>query len=785
MEPVLPGVQAQLPPGMLRSLPKPVACLPRGGSLSFARPAWGRQRANISRSPSQAGEACSCGQDPGGRQGGPAGVPAAIGAVPALLGGQARPAERLRCWQEPAGLPAALPLPAYMGSRGGGAGLSLPLRHPGIVRDSERSGAASNGSGFAEMGRKLDLSKLTDEEAKHVWEVVQRDFDLRKKEEERLEELKCKIDQESSKREFLTSQSHLNETHCVHCLQPFKFLLNSKRQCLDCRFYTCKNCSRYHKKEQGWVCDPCRLSRIVKIGSLEWYYEHVRSRFKRFGSAKVLQSLYGRLQPGQGLNSAFLGLHDRVYSLPDINRECQLLSSCDPGDDSDEEDNVLRGAEAEHYSRSFPDFPTSAEDVSQESKIRDADLVFHHVLQEPGPSAPEQHFSTEVRLTVNARRRRSLERNTKPGLLWNEPPRARYSADMDTSDEELRGAQLPAQPSKRRNRASSQENISHSSNQIHELNTRMSAIERVLNRLEEKILARPDESLAPESHTDPDAEEEELKRKLEELASNISDKEVSSDEEEREEEKRAKKEEMNSSSEAMTRDVRKRSSAQALSEITAKVLRAINATEEAVWESVHGHSQGWALPAGHLPGLPGGREVAEVYQELEENVYLAAGKTYQLEKTLKELEEGAQHSGTTDSELSELEDKVASAAAQVQQAESEISDIESRIAALSAAGLTVKSVEKAKKAKSSVQAACLHSPAPASSSPGESLDDIKAMPGLQRFRRKFNSPLEITSFDDSFDRNSAYRGSLTQRNPNGKNRRVERLFAKPVMTHLS
>nr|XP_030132927.3 melanophilin isoform X3 [Taeniopygia guttata] len=614
------------------------------------------------------------------------------------------------------------------------------------------------------MGRKLDLSKLTDEEAKHVWEVVQRDFDLRKKEEERLEELKCKIDQESSKREFLTNQSHLNETHCVHCLQPFKFLLNSKRQCLDCHFYTCKNCSRYNKKEQGWVCDPCRLSRIVKIGSLEWYYEHVRSRFKRFGSAKVLQSLYGRLQPGQGLNSAFLGLHDRVYSLPDINRECQLLTSCDAGDDSDEEDNVLHGAEAERYSRmcktkrllsvhpfdfeldsdysaqsrrqsvqlspaasspdafqSFPDFPNSAEDGSQGSRITDADLVFHHVLQEPGVSAPEQHFSTEVRLTVNARRR-SLERNPKPGIPWNEPPRARYLADMDTSDEEVRGAQLPAHHSRRRNRASSQENISHSSSQIHELNTRMSAIERVLNRLEEKILTRPDESAAPESHTDPDAEEEELKRKLEELASNISDKEVSSDEEEREEEKREKKPEMNSSSDAMARDVRK--------------------------------------------------------------LYLTAGKTYQLEKTLKELEEGAQHSGTTDSELSELEDKVASAAAQVQQAESEISDIESRIAALSAAGLTVKSVEKAKK-KSSVQAACLHSPGPASSSPGEALDDIKAMPGLQRFRRKFNSPLEITSLEDSFDRNSAYRGSLTQRNPNGKGRRVERLFAKPVMTHLS
>ncbi|XP_066855960.1 melanophilin isoform X3 [Anser cygnoides] len=597
------------------------------------------------------------------------------------------------------------------------------------------------------MGRKLDLSKLTDEEARHVWEVVRRDFDLRKKEEERLEELKCKIDQESSKRAFLTNQSHLNETHCVHCLQPFKFLLNSKRQCLDCHFYTCKSCSRYNKKEQGWVCDPCRLSRIVKIGSLEWYYEHVRSRFKRFGSAKVLQSLYGRLQPGQRDNSAFLGLHDRVYSLPDINSECQLRASS-IGDDSNDEDDALRGAEAECYSRmrktkrllsvhpfdfeldseyssqsrrqsaqlspapispdgfqSFPGFPSSAEDAPQEHRVEEAGLaaVFHHILQEQEqhPSPPEQLFSTEVHLTINSRRR-SLERNTKPGSPWGEQPRSPYSADMDTSDEDVNGAQkvpsyLPHHV-KRRSRASSQENISHSGNQIHELNKRMSAIERMLNRLEEKILVRSAESPAPEPQLDPNAEEEQLKRKLQELASNISDKEVSSEEEEREEKTGVKKPEMSSSSDDMASEARK--------------------------------------------------------------VYLTAGKTYQLETTLVELEEGAQHGGTTDSELSELEDKVASAAARVQQAESEISDIESRIAALSAAGLTVKSVEKARKKSG------------------------QEMSGPQFLWRKFNSPLEISGPDDSFDRNSTYRGSLTQRNPNGKSRRAERLFAKPVMTHL-
>ncbi|NWW53165.1 MELPH protein, partial [Pedionomus torquatus] len=102
---------------------------------------------------------------------------------------------------------------------------------------------------------------------------------------------------------------------------------------------------------------------------------------------------------------------------------------------------------------------------------------------------------------------------------------------MDTSDEDVKGAQFPAYPPhhmKRRSRASSQDNVSHSSNQ----------------------------SPAPESQLDPDVEEEELKKKLEELASNISDKEVSSEEEEREE-MRVKKSEMSCSSDDMARDARK------------------------------------------------------------------------------------------------------------------------------------------------------------------------------------------------------------------------------------
>ncbi len=34
------------------------------------------------------------------------------------------------------------------------------------------------------------------------------------------------------------------------------------------------------------------ICRILRTQSLEWYYNNVKSRFKRFGSAKVLKTLY-------------------------------------------------------------------------------------------------------------------------------------------------------------------------------------------------------------------------------------------------------------------------------------------------------------------------------------------------------------------------------------------------------------------------------------------------------------------------------------------------------------
>ncbi|XP_051552895.1 rab effector MyRIP-like [Myxocyprinus asiaticus] len=151
------------------------------------------------------------------------------------------------------------------------------------------------------MGRKLDLSGLTDVEAEHVLQVVQRDMQLRKTEEARLSEMKQALVEESSRCVLLSRQHRFNERCCIRCCSPFTFLLNPKCFCLGCCYNVCKRCCTYSKRDKGWLCSACQKSRLLKTQSLEWFYNNVRRRFKIFGSAKVLKNLYRRHAAERGV----------------------------------------------------------------------------------------------------------------------------------------------------------------------------------------------------------------------------------------------------------------------------------------------------------------------------------------------------------------------------------------------------------------------------------------------------------------------------------------------------
>nr|XP_054591401.1 melanophilin a isoform X2 [Nothobranchius furzeri] len=485
------------------------------------------------------------------------------------------------------------------------------------------------------MERKLDLSRLTDEEAKHVWEVIQRDFNLRKKEEERLTELKNQIEKEDTKRELLGSQSHVADSLCIRCLQPFKFLVNSKRQCLDCHMYTCKSCSRYNKKEHGWVCDNCRMNRVLKVGTVGWYHDNVRNRFKRFGSAKVMRSLYKRLN-GDG------GRDDDTQSMPDVRSYMYNGNEDDPAETEAQRYKMMRknkrllsvhpmDFDSEDYlphSRR----PSVQMQMQEERGYRnDADYDLYNHRANRRKSLDRYAMRPDDYAENRMVRTRSLSK------ISSSVARQQY---VDTSDEEEYCRYPPMYqqqpPHRRRNsRASSQENLGQAP-PINELNKRMSAIESLLSRLEEKM-SPADEASTPSGQN----EEEKLRRKLSELAGNLSDKGLSSDDE------------------------------------------AMKKTFPAS-KGLPGIMSG---PAGPRDALKD-KELSSSSDEMPteaQKVYITAGQSYDLEKKLRRLEHSAKNrfGGTTDSDLSELEDVMALTAARVQGAESEVSDIENKIAALS------------------------------------------------------------------------------------------------------
>ncbi|XP_008323627.1 melanophilin a isoform X2 [Cynoglossus semilaevis] len=501
------------------------------------------------------------------------------------------------------------------------------------------------------MERKLDLSRLTDEEAKHVWEVIQRDFNLRKKEEERLGDLKTKIEKEDTKQELLVTETQLSDSLCIRCLQPFKFLLNSRRQCLDCHMFTCKSCSRYNKKEHGWVCDNCRMTRVLKIGTAGWYHDNVRNRFKRFGSAKVMRSLYKRLN-GEGHD-------DDTQSMPDVQNYMYNTNDDDHGDGEGQRYKMMR-----KNKRLLSVHPLDFDFEEYAPHSRRASIQ----MQEERFYRNEMDFDP---YNPRTNRRKSLDRYAmRPEELFdNRMVQTRSLSKIsssvarqqyvDTSDEDEfqrfpPGYQhVPPSHRRRNSRTLSQENLGQAP-PINDLNKRMLAIENLLSRLEEKMV--PDEEVSTPSGQN---EEEKLRRKLSELAGHLSEKGGSSDE-----------------------------------EVGKKILNQGKSGANV---------RGGATVKLHSKK---DKDLSSSSDELpteSQKVYVTAGQSYDLEAKLRKLEQNAKNrfGGTTDSELSELEDVVALTAARVQSAESEVSDIESKIAALSVGGSKKKTPSSHQRKKSS------------------------------------------------------------------------------------
>uniref|UniRef100_A0A8C0WUG8 Rab effector MyRIP/Melanophilin domain-containing protein n=1 Tax=Castor canadensis TaxID=51338 RepID=A0A8C0WUG8_CASCN len=339
---------------------------------------------------------------------------------------------------------------------------------------------------------------------------------------------------------------------------------------------------------------------------------------------------------------------------------------------------------AAHSLQSLSGEPHAEDVTSQEAEVldeEDSGVSWCHLQPEEQPNShsPSRGDTLAELCLPGNTHRMTLGTTTVPG---NGQLPSQYLADVDTSDEDsIHVPRAASQHSRRRAQA-----------------------------------ATESQGPAAGAHTEADVEEETLRRRLEELTSNISDQGTSTEEEE-------------------GRDAE-------------------------------------AKPDGAL-------------SEVAPEVYTAKGHMDTQRKSPQDPGDLTQPNRTTDEELSELEDKVAMTASEVQQAESEVSDIESRIAALRAAGLTVKTPEKPRRKSNlpiflpRVAGRLGQSPKDQNADPA---GEVKAVARPDLLRRKY-SPKGQGKDGDSLDRKSVYRGSLTQRNPNGRKGMVSHIFAKPVMAH--
>ncbi|XP_054555444.1 melanophilin [Talpa occidentalis] len=640
------------------------------------------------------------------------------------------------------------------------------------------------------MGRKLDLSKLTDEEARHVWEVVQRDIDLRRKEEERLAGLKGRIERDSAQRELLSDAAQLRETHCARCLQPLRLLGGPRRQCLDCHLFACQDCSRARPEPEGWLCGPCHAARVVKMGSLEWYYGHVRARFKSFGSAKVIRSLCGRLQGGGSPDGAHGGPGDQGGPEPSPGERSG------DGEQTEEDGDPAAAAHAQSLgSRVCPAAlpPPGAPRVLTSS--------YSGSLRQQGPEGRRGPRGREAPLegSLGLPQNRGSARPIRPSPAQQRRRLSIHGSDFQADSDDGSGAcgRPPSLCTGSGATAGLQAPTGVPCTEV----APTQGIEVPQGPAAGASGAHPD----PEEQTDgsfparPDALAQ-LPLPAESCVTALGvatppgpavaagerlpsrcPAEVDSSDEESSRARRlpprpskqggpAPESQHPVGSEPTDADIEEVTLRRKLEELTSHVSDQGPTSEEEEGQEEE------ARPDRSTPA------------EDPPEGSAAAGQPCGQGKTPQSPQDPVQPGRTTDEQLCELEGRVAMTASEVQQVESEVSDIESRIAALRAAGLTVRPSSRPRR-KSNLPIFLPRLVGKLGQSPKDPSADVtheaQVPPAPYLLKRTFSSaPKSPGTSGDAFPRQSLYRGSLTQRSPSGKRGTSSQSFAVMLLPCL-
>ncbi|KAK6302512.1 hypothetical protein J4Q44_G00268670 [Coregonus suidteri] len=504
-------------------------------------------------------------------------------------------------------------------------------------------------------------------------------------------DLKQELDKEGSRCSLLSRQHRFNERSCIRCSSPFTFLVNLKRQCLDCQYNVCNTCSSYSKKDKAWVCSACQKGRLLKTQSLEWYYSNVKCRFKKFVSAKVMKTIYRKHLAEHGTLGE-LTEHSMAetftVALRVAGEAIYKAEGHTDNQDMQSEARYLRDLREELIEELAT---TIVQKIIRRRKNlveRKPDYDLDWPSNNQSGDQPLASSCPSSQITTSARAKASLwcsgvSQDSQQGLKEEGGAAGLASwKSVDHLDDSSASSVLKSPYGNWIALQSTQ--LSRPS-----LLTKRKLLVFSVLEWEFGVISAYDEMGSDDAEGGEGAWGAallEISRKMTSNANNNRGSEAPDTQASAGQQPSIPSHSLGHHASTDTLNFEsERNSAVSLRSITTEVLKVLNATEDLL-QGVEGDDYTTSLS----PNTDTKR-LDEQLSKLEENVYVVAGTAYGLEAELGDLEECARAIGsaTSDLELYYLEEQVATAAAQVQQSDLQVSDITTRIAALKIAGLNI------------------------------------------------------------------------------------------------
>lgn len=123
----------------------------------------------------------------------------------------------------------------------------------------------------------VNVSFLTESERELILDVLRRDEELRRAEEQRIRKLKLEV-QDMKRKGAKRGSGKYSERSCGRCQEPLGRVLGTASQCRVCNHHVCRNC-RLMQPNGAWVCIVCAKEADLKKSSGDWFYDQKVNRF--------------------------------------------------------------------------------------------------------------------------------------------------------------------------------------------------------------------------------------------------------------------------------------------------------------------------------------------------------------------------------------------------------------------------------------------------------------------------------------------------------------------------